>query len=255
MMSFWVVPDSAVCVDALLLGRDDVERQQPRRRRVDRHRRVHLVERDAVHQRRHVPAVRDRHADLADLAARELVVGVVARLRRQVERDGQPGLALGQVAPVELIGLGRRGVPRVRTHHPRPVPFGQPVRHSGKTRRRYSIRPRRMPSATAAARSATSSRSYRRCRWVLIVEGERCSSAAICGRGQPVGEELEHLGLAGERRSPAARADRAPRASARPGRIGASTVSPWEMRISASPICSGIASFSSTPAAPASIRL
>ena len=38
------------------------------------------------------------HADLADLAARELVVGVVAGLRRQVEGDRQAGLALGQVA-------------------------------------------------------------------------------------------------------------------------------------------------------------
>ena len=84
--------------DPVLLRRDDVERQQPRRRRVDRHRRVHLVERDAVQQRVHVALVRDRHADLADLAARELVVGVVAGLRRQVEGDREPGLALGQVA-------------------------------------------------------------------------------------------------------------------------------------------------------------
>ena len=129
MMSFWVVPWSCVRPDALLLGRDDVERQQPRRRRVDRHRRVHLAERDAVQQRRHVAAVRDRHADLADLAARELVVGVVARLRRQVERYGEPGLALGQVAPVQLVGLRRGGVPRVGPDHPRPVALGQAVRH------------------------------------------------------------------------------------------------------------------------------
>ena len=39
-------------VDAVLLGRDDVERQQPGRRGVDRHRRVHLAERDAVQQLR-----------------------------------------------------------------------------------------------------------------------------------------------------------------------------------------------------------
>ena len=76
-------------VDAVLLGGDDVERQQPRRGRVDRHRRVHLVERDAVQQRGHVALVGDRHADLADLAARELVVGVVAGLRGQVEGDRQ----------------------------------------------------------------------------------------------------------------------------------------------------------------------
>ena len=86
MMSFCVVPPSWSSVDALLLGRDDVERQQPGRRRVDRHRRVHLVERDAVHQLRHVAAVGDRHADLADLAAGELVVGVVAGLGRAGRR-------------------------------------------------------------------------------------------------------------------------------------------------------------------------
>ena len=128
MMSFWVVPESEAAADALLLGGDDVERQQPRRRRVDRHRRVHLAERDAVHQRRHVAAVRHRHADLADLAARELVVGVVARLRRQVERYGEPGLALGQVAPVQLVRLRRGGVTRVGADHPRPVALGQAMR-------------------------------------------------------------------------------------------------------------------------------
>ena len=60
MMSFWVVPWSAPRVDAVVLGGDDVERQQPGRGRVDRHRRVHRVERDAVEQRVHVALVRDR---------------------------------------------------------------------------------------------------------------------------------------------------------------------------------------------------
>ena len=114
MMSFWVVPWSTDGVDAVLLGADDVERQQPGRRRVDRHRRVHAVERDAVEQRVHVALVRHRHADLADLAARELVVGVVAGLRRQVERDREPGLALGEVAAVERVGLAPRSNGRRR---------------------------------------------------------------------------------------------------------------------------------------------
>ncbi len=109
----------------LILGGDDVQRQQPRGGRVDRHRRVHLSERDAVHQRGHVAAVGDRHADLADLAARELVVGVIARLRGQVEGDRQARLALFEVAPVELVGGLRRRVARVRAHHPRPVTLGQ----------------------------------------------------------------------------------------------------------------------------------
>ena len=127
MMSFCVVPWSAAWSTPLLLGGDDVEREQPRRRRVDRHRRVHLVERDAVHQRVHVAVVGDRHADLADLAAGELVVGVVAGLRRQVEGDREAGLALGEVAAVQLVGLLRGRMPRVGAHHPRPVALGQAV--------------------------------------------------------------------------------------------------------------------------------
>ena len=130
MMSFCVVPCSAAASTPCSSARDDVEREQPRRGRVDRHRRVHLVERDAVHQRRHVAAVGDRHADLADLTPRQLVVGVVARLRRQVERDRQPRLPLGQVAPVELVRLRRGRVTRVGADHPRPVALGQAVRHA-----------------------------------------------------------------------------------------------------------------------------
>ena len=106
---------------ALLLGVGDVEAEQPRRRRVDRHRRVHLADRDAVEQLAHVPEVHHRHADLAHLALGEDVVGVVAGLGGQVEGDRQAGLALGQVGAVELVaGLGRR-VPGVGADHPRTI--------------------------------------------------------------------------------------------------------------------------------------
>ena len=88
---------------ALILGRDDVERQQPGRRGVDRHRCVHPVQRDLVEQRRHVAPVGDRDADLAHLSAGQLVIGVVARLGRQIEGHRQPRLALGEIAPVELV--------------------------------------------------------------------------------------------------------------------------------------------------------
>ena len=67
-MSFCVVPRSSRRRCALLLGVGDVQRQQPRGRGVDRHRRVHLPGRDAVEQRAQVAEVGDRHADLADLA-------------------------------------------------------------------------------------------------------------------------------------------------------------------------------------------
>ena len=78
-MSFWVVPAQVLARHALPLGVGDVEAEQPRRRRVDRHRRVHLALRDAVEQLAHVAEVHDRHADLADLALGQHVVGVVAR--------------------------------------------------------------------------------------------------------------------------------------------------------------------------------
>ena len=113
--------------DALVLGGDDVEREQPGGRRVDRHRRVHLVERDVVQQRLHVALVRDRHADLADLAARQLVVGVVAGLRRQVERDREARLALREVAAVQLVRLLGGRMAGVGPHHPRTVGLGQAV--------------------------------------------------------------------------------------------------------------------------------
>jgi hypothetical protein len=63
--------------------------------RVDRHRGVHLLERDAVEQRAHVAEMADGHADLADFA-RARVVGIVAGLGRQVEGDGKAGLPLGR---------------------------------------------------------------------------------------------------------------------------------------------------------------
>ena len=95
-----------------------VEAEQPRRRGVDRHGGVHRRHRDLVEQLVHVPEVRHGHADLADLARRLGRVGVVAGLRRQVEGDGQAGLTLGQVGPVQLVGGAGGGVARVRPHHP-----------------------------------------------------------------------------------------------------------------------------------------
>ena len=63
------------------------------------------LDRDLVEQLAHVAQVHDGDANLADLAPGQRVVGVVARLGREVERDRQAGLAFGQVRAVELVRL------------------------------------------------------------------------------------------------------------------------------------------------------
>ncbi len=86
------------------VGDSHIQRKQPRRRRVDRHRGVHFVERNAVEQHPHVAQMRDRHADLADFAPGERMVAIVAGLGGQIERHRQAGLSFGQVGAIERIG-------------------------------------------------------------------------------------------------------------------------------------------------------
>ena len=105
-------------VGALLFGGGDVERQQPGGGGVDRHRGVHRLERDAVEERAHVAEVADRHADLADLAAGERVVAVVAGLGRQVEGDREAGLAAGEIAAVERVRGGGGGMAGIGAEQP-----------------------------------------------------------------------------------------------------------------------------------------
>src|SRR5207247_7967817 len=61
-------PGQHLRIDALLGGVGDVQAEEPGGGGVDRHRRVHLADGDAVHQLAHVPQVGDGHADLAHLA-------------------------------------------------------------------------------------------------------------------------------------------------------------------------------------------
>ena len=88
-MSFCTVPARALERHALALRDRDVEREQDDRGRVDRHRRRHAIERNAVEERGHVLDRIDRDADASDLAGGERMVRVVADLRRQVEGDAQ----------------------------------------------------------------------------------------------------------------------------------------------------------------------
>ncbi len=111
-MSVWIVPRSSERVDALLLADADVEREQHRGRRVDRHRRRDLAERDPAEERLHVGERVDRHAFAADLAERARVVGVVAHQRRHVEGRREARLpVVEQVAEalVRLLGGAEAG--------------------------------------------------------------------------------------------------------------------------------------------------
>jgi hypothetical protein len=102
----------AGAVDAALVADDPVHGEDHRRRRVDGQRRRHVLERDPVEQRVGVDHRVDRDPDLADLAAVDRVVGVVAEQRRQVEVGREAGLAVGEqvlVAPVGVLGLAEAG--------------------------------------------------------------------------------------------------------------------------------------------------
>ena len=120
-MSFCDGAAQRVAGHALLLGDELVEQQQQRGRRVDRHRRRDLVERDAVEEQLHVGDRVDRDAGAPDLAERARIVGVVAELRRQVERDREARLpALEQVAEARVRLLRRREA-GVLADRPRPA--------------------------------------------------------------------------------------------------------------------------------------
>ena len=70
---------------------------------------------------RHVVDRVDGHADLADFALGERMVGVVAHLRRQIERDAQSVDALGEQVAVAGVRLGGGAEPGVLAHRPQPA--------------------------------------------------------------------------------------------------------------------------------------
>ena len=68
--------------------------------------------------------VPDRDAHLADLAARERVIGVVSGLGREIEGDREPRLTLGEVGAVELVAGAGGGVSGIGPEDPGPFAFG-----------------------------------------------------------------------------------------------------------------------------------
>ena len=91
--------------DALLLADSDVEGEQDGGGAVDRHRGGDAIEGNVLEKGAYVIDRVDGDAHLADLAHGHGVIGVVADLRRQVEGDGEAGLALLEEVAVALVRL------------------------------------------------------------------------------------------------------------------------------------------------------
>ncbi len=106
---------------ALLLRRRDVEAEQHRGGAVDGHGGGDLVERDPVEQGLHVGEAGDGHAALPHLALGAGMVGVVAHQGREVEGDGEAGLAALQQELVALVGVLRGPEPGELPHGPEPA--------------------------------------------------------------------------------------------------------------------------------------
>ena len=121
-MSVWIVPAEPLRLDPLPLGRDDVEREHDRRRRVDRHRHRDLVKRDPVEKRLHVSDRVDRHPLAAHLAQRARMVRVMAHQRRHVKRRRQAGLPVLKQIMKALVGLRRGTKAGELPHRPQPPP-------------------------------------------------------------------------------------------------------------------------------------
>ena len=98
---------------ALFLGRGDEQRQDRQHRAVHGHRHAHLVERNAREQRAHVVDGVDRHPGHADIAGDARMVGVVAAVGGEIERDREAFLSGGEIAAIECVGILRRGEPGI----------------------------------------------------------------------------------------------------------------------------------------------
>ena len=201
-MSFWVVPRS--CFDSHAL----VARRWPRRGRAATPRCALIVidvfispDGDAVEQLAHVAEVGDRHADLADLAPGQGVVGVVAGLGGQVEGDRQAGLPLGQVGPVELVAT--------------PWPWSGPSRCASSTGDPAA------PAAIGPLSVARGCRATCRAHYRVVIIGRIGGNARLvqrvpsagrsrhrtrsCGHGQCLGPGARGTSTAGSRRRRARR--------------------------------------------------
>ena len=184
----------------------------------------------------------DGHADLADLAVRDRVVGVVAHLGRQVERDRQARRAGREQLVVAGVGLGGGAEAGVLAHGPRAGRCTSSGRRPGCT----GTRPAR---PAAASRTAASSPVHR-----LDRETRLCVHTTIVGRHDPEregfaqrSEDRARAGDHREHRSSSSRTTpRAAFASARRnqqdsgvGRTAPHTPPRWHLSVTQIPTWSG----------------
>ena len=115
--------------DALLLRRDDEEREARQHGTVHRHRDGRTIERNALEEQRHILDRIDRDAGLSDVARHPRIVGIVAAMGRQIEGDRERALALREAGAIGRIGGGgsrKAGIlpqrPRAPAIHARPNP-------------------------------------------------------------------------------------------------------------------------------------
>ena len=119
---------------ALLLGGNHVQREDGQHRAVHGHRHRYRRQVDPVEQFAHVEDGVDGHPGHPDIALHPGMIGVVPAVGGQVERHRQPLLAGGEVAPVERVGVGGGGEPRVLTDGPRLVDVHRRVRTADERR-------------------------------------------------------------------------------------------------------------------------
>ena len=104
--------------NALLFRDSDVHSEQDGCRRIDRHGRRDLAEIDLVEEDLHIGEGVDGDTDLADLSLGNRIIGVIADLRRQVERAGKTRSAVFDQHAIALVRLLCRGEACVHAHRP-----------------------------------------------------------------------------------------------------------------------------------------
>ena len=126
-----MVPLSFLAIGALAARHQHVERQQNRRRRIDRHRRADFFERDLVEQALHVGEGGDRHAHFADFAGGQRMVGVHAHLGGQIEGYGESGGALREQVAIALVAFFGGAEAGVLAHGPEARSVHVPIDAAG----------------------------------------------------------------------------------------------------------------------------